>query len=630
MPVAPPRVDEVGGSQGTTGTTRTTTNERDGGGSSGTGGEGMTEGWTQVVKGGFTDPGNSHAPAWAEFKDHLYVSTMANEMGSMFSGSEKMGADIWRTADGIVWEQVGTTGLGNPANNLFQLVVFRDQLYAISANFDHGIEIWVTSDGTQFTQIENGGFGDKANNWSYPYVFRDRLILGVSNSETGAEIWVSEDGETFRQVVDGGMGDSGVTGFSGYSDLDDPHPVLIFRDNLYIGASNPESGGEIWRTPDGLAWERVADGGPTRSTSVFLNPDIVYEDQLYAFGIAGGTLGNLPGFDLFRTTDGVNWEQVVEDGFGVGQERNVSGHLQEFKGRLYLATNNADPRLLVPGTLSERHSPYGFQLWVSDDGKNWTQVGEDGLGAENSFMAGMIGLDEKAYIAAFDYHEGSRFLESVDGEAWKVIFQEPDPGDFQEGSGPLGFLGHFLWIRNDLENGVQIWRSDEVMVAESTTTAEGDTESGGGSDTTASGTGTGSNGGGTASGDETGGGGGGFEGEGSRGEGGGLSGGWIALIVALAVVAMVAIVTVAFLLGRMGRGPHTASPGPSGGADSAMTRDQAAVQAAAVSTSYEATEDPVASQVSSQSVPGTPAFCSDCGTSLAQGASYCPGCGRQL
>ncbi len=135
-------------------------------------------------------------------------------------------------------------------------------------------------------------------------------------------------------------------------------------------------------------------------------------------------------------------------------------------------------------------------------------MGEDGLGAENSFMAGIIGLDENAYIAAFDYHEGSRFLESVDGESWKVIFQEPDPGDYQEGSGPLGFLGHFLWIRNDLENGVQIWRSDEVMLAESTTTGGGGTEVGGGSDTTASGTDTGSNGGGTASGDGTGGGGG--------------------------------------------------------------------------------------------------------------------------
>ncbi len=218
----------------------------------------------------------------------------------------------------------------------------------------------MTSDGTQFAQIEKGGLGDKANNWAYPYVFQDRLILGLYNGETGAEIWVSEDGDTFRQVVDGGMGDSGVTGFSSYTELDDPHPALVFRGSFYIGASNPKSGGEIWRTPDGLTWERVADGGLTRSTNIVLNPDIVYENQLYAFGIAGGTLDNLLGFDLFRTTDGVNWEQVVEDGFGVGQERNVSGHLQEFKGRLYVATSNADPRLLVPGELSERHPPYPF------------------------------------------------------------------------------------------------------------------------------------------------------------------------------------------------------------------------------------------------------------------------------
>jgi len=157
-----------------------------------------TQGWTQVVEGGFTDHNNSYAPTWAKFKDYLYISTSANESGTVFSGSDKTGGDIWRTADGVTWEQIGTAGLGNPHNNFFQLIVFRDKLYAISNNInDHGIEIWVASDGTQFTKIENGGFGDKSNDWAYPFVFQDRLILGVSNGDTGAEIWVSDDGQTF-------------------------------------------------------------------------------------------------------------------------------------------------------------------------------------------------------------------------------------------------------------------------------------------------------------------------------------------------------------------------------------------------------------------------------------------------
>ncbi len=443
----------------------------------------LTEGWTQVVKGGFTDPNNSYAPTWAKFKDYLYISTSANESGSVFSGSDKAGGDIWRTADGVTWEQIGTAGLGNPHNNFFQLIVFRDKLYAISNNInDHGIEIWVTSDGTQFTKIENGGFGDKNNDWAFPFVFQDRLILGVSNGESGAEIWVSDDGQSFRQVVDGGMGDAGVTGFTGFADPEHPDP--IFQGKLYVGVSNPDSGGEIWRTADGLEWERVADKGLTRSTTILLHPDIVYQDQLYAFGTAGGTIDNLLGFDLFRTSDGTTWEQVVDDGFSVGKERNVHGDLVEFKGRLYLTSNTMDPRVLMPTNPSERLAPRGFQLRVSDDGKTWKQIGEDGFGLASSIMAGMDVIGDTLYLSVFDYHEGSQLWRSSDGEKWELIFREPEPNFFQEGGGPLNFKGHFLWISNDLKNGLEIWRTDEVMVAEETTTTAGETSSTSGGGTT--------------------------------------------------------------------------------------------------------------------------------------------------
>ena len=227
---------------------------------------GSTQGWTQVVKGGFTDPNNSFGPFWTEFKGYLYISTSANASGSVFSGSKKAGGDIWRTADGVKWEQIGTAGLGNSHNNTFLFIVYRDQLYAVSNNInDHGIEIWVTSSGTEFTKIEAGGFGDPDNDWAYPFVFQDRLILAVSNSKSGGEIWVSDDGMTFKNVVDGGMGHSGVTGFVGFNDP--VHPDPIFHDQLYLGVSNPSDGGEIWRSADGLNWERVAEKGLTRSNA---------------------------------------------------------------------------------------------------------------------------------------------------------------------------------------------------------------------------------------------------------------------------------------------------------------------------------------------------------------------------
>jgi hypothetical protein len=104
---------------------------------------GMTEGWTKVAAGGFTDRNNSYAPATIEFKGYLYLSTAANESGFIFSKSHKLGGDIWRSQDGVKWEQVGTPGLGNTHNMSFNFVTFHDKLYAIANNInDHGIEIW--------------------------------------------------------------------------------------------------------------------------------------------------------------------------------------------------------------------------------------------------------------------------------------------------------------------------------------------------------------------------------------------------------------------------------------------------------------------------------------------------------
>ena len=252
----------------------------------------LTHGWTQVVKDGFNDPGNTHVPFTVEFHGELYVSTMAAGQGTLYSGSKKLGGDIWRTADGIEWEQVGSAGLGNPNNSMFDLVVFKDRLYALSYNMGHeGMEVWVSSDGTDFTKLQGGGFGDPDNDHATPFVFADRLILAVANAKTGVQIWVSDDGESFRQVVAGGLGVPGTTGALRYIDPMDPQPV--FKGMLYVGVSNPQAGGELWRTADGIAWERAADGGLGRLTSVSLAPDAVYEDQLYVFGGASGTLEDL-------------------------------------------------------------------------------------------------------------------------------------------------------------------------------------------------------------------------------------------------------------------------------------------------------------------------------------------------
>ncbi|HZJ02913.1 MAG TPA: zinc ribbon domain-containing protein, partial [Thermoleophilia bacterium] len=321
-----------------------------------------------------------------------------------------------------------------------------------------------------------------------------------------------------------------------------------------------------------------------------LHPWLVYKDQLY---VVGGHLDPAVGFDLLRSSDGTNWEQVVEDGFGAGEHRNQGADLVEFNGRLYLATLNEDPRVLVPGNTMERFAPEGFQLWVSSDGSDWSQVGEDGFGRETSFMADIGIHGEAVYLEAIDYRMGSQIWKSTDGHGWEMIFHEPTRSFFNYGMGNYAFQGHYLWMSNDLEKGVDIWRSDKAIVAETSTTLAPD-ESGtstapGGSETTVA---TGGDDGSGAAGDEDTGT---VEKDGEAAADQGLSGGILALIVVLALMAVTAIGVATYLWGRSRR---------VGGHDEAT-----------------------ASAVASSSAPD---FCSQCGSSLTPGSQYCPGCGRKL
>ncbi len=487
---------------------------------------GKTDGWTQVITAGFTDSGNTYIGSSAEYKGYLFISTIAGKTGEPYSGSEKEGADILRTKDGVTWEQIGEPGLGHPHNSTLRFVVFKDKLYAISDNNHDGLEIWVTSDGSEFTQIDEGGLGDKANTTAATFLFQDRMILGIRNSATGAQIWVSEDGEDFRQVVSGGLGSKNNSGIGNMSVSADS--ALVFRGMLYLGAVNLAEGGEIWRSADGEEWERVADNGLERSANVLMLPCLVFQDRLYAVGLASQGAG-VGGLEVYRTSDGTTWEKVGGEDLDAGEGRNMVGLLTEFKGELYLSGSNYDPRILNPEQPSERLPPQGFRLYRSPDGDQWTQVGADGFGVNSSYTAFMDLHGEDAYIAVYDYHGGEQLWRSTDGDNWVLMFREPVPSWFAMGGGSLEFQGHLFWCDNDLKRGLEVWRTDEVVVAGGETTT-GDAQGGG---------------------------------EGSASSGG-LSGGILALIIVLAVVA-VAAVGVAVRLRGTSRGRASAGVKPPAG-----------------------------------------------------------------
>jgi hypothetical protein len=422
---------------------------------------------------------------------------------------------------------------------------------------------------------------------------------------------VSEGGVTFEAVVTGGMDDRHTNGVQVWGDPQAPAPV--FRDELYASASNPVTGGETWRTADGLQWERAPDKGLGGGAKSVVYPSAVFEDRLYAVRIIAGTLEDIRGLDVYRTADGDTWDKVVSNGFGVGPERNATGFLSVFQGAIYLSAGTYDPRVLLPGRPSERLAPRGFQLYRSSDGVHWDQVGEDGFGTDSAFSAGAVDtFGGTAYLAAFDYRRGDQLWRSANGTDWQLVFQQPKPGWYSMGGGPLDYQGHLLMIDNDLRRGVDIWRTDPVVVAQGGTSASPEASPEASPQVSPSTSGTGS-GGGTASG----------EGAGQTETGGGLSGVWLAVIVA--VVAALAIAVVALAVVRA-RGRRERGAGPA----AAVGQDASAGPARTPTVTPETGAAGGSASAAAGRTPASRSFCSSCGSALDPGARFCANCGKDV
>ncbi len=142
--------------------------------------------WTTIVSDGFGDSSTITAGDIAVYGNYLYVG----------AGSNTTGAQLWRTADGSVWEHVVTPipGFGDANNRAVTTVtVFQDTLYLSVDNAASGLEIWQSTNGTTWVQDNADGFGDinntATNGSNATAVFLNQLYLGMANMTTGGELW---------------------------------------------------------------------------------------------------------------------------------------------------------------------------------------------------------------------------------------------------------------------------------------------------------------------------------------------------------------------------------------------------------------------------------------------------------
>ncbi|KYK19960.1 hypothetical protein AYK24_04690 [Thermoplasmatales archaeon SG8-52-4] len=364
--------------------------------------------WKKITGDGFGKATNLASRGLAIYKNELYIGTQNTKLPKIFYDRFPEFADVILKM------------LPNILPKLLQMNVHLKFIYqfkhlikykTVQSFFDllvsasDGCEIWkynYTTDSLQQVVGDKSLSGMKSGfNYTYNCLagtmieFNDKLYVGtwstpLGNTDygkrNGGEIW-RYDGTTWEQVV--GHIASYTKGGFGNPDNIGIFDFIEFNSYLYTGTMNWDfsfkGGCEIWRTQDGLNWEKVVDHGfkPFMSdidkksgvTNTYCWKMEVYKNYLYA-----GTYNSLDKFSgnsgmgcqLWRTKDGTDWEKVnLPKGDGFGEKENY--------GIRTMAVYNDE---LYVGTAANLLLDNGFEIWKYD-GVNWTPVISDEVaGAE--------------------------------------------------------------------------------------------------------------------------------------------------------------------------------------------------------------------------------------------------------
>ncbi len=254
---------------------------------------------------------------------------------------------------------------------------------------------------------------------------------------------------------------------SAVSDNKDACTIIEFKDHLYAGTLNFKNGCELFRSADGLNWEQVV--GENASTKngfgLWSNSGIwsaeVFNDELYI-----GTINFFRGCEVFKSSDGENFTKVI--GYDVIQSNGLSGFLHHFNFYAWYMEVYNDTLFL--GTFDWL---FGGRLYSTKDGVCWDRVigGKNngnlsyGFGSRVNFGIRTL-YQFNGYLFAgsatnpIRRYYGCEMWKSVDGSNWTKT-SEDGFGDLQNKyAWSVAELNDCLYIGTfNWMRGCQVWET---------------------------------------------------------------------------------------------------------------------------------------------------------------------------
>lgn len=239
-----------------------------------------------------------------------------------------IGTRIYRTSDGINFTAISKRGFNNNAGLVTpspNMVVFRGTndtvpyLYAGGGSHggDTNAEVWRipfnSTDSLSWERLIDFDtvqtyITDTVDLISYWCVWNNKIYFSTNGK---GQLWESSDGKNFTQNM---LSPYGQYGF-GVSSQIVIACLQVFNDTLYASTTNKFSGGQMYRTGDGIIWQTVTTNafGKNNSAEELHNMDTAFG---YIWVTAYTDTSTSDGCPIWRSNDGMNFTQSNTDGFG--------------------------------------------------------------------------------------------------------------------------------------------------------------------------------------------------------------------------------------------------------------------------------------------------------------------------
>jgi len=249
---------------------------------------------------------------------------------------------------------------------------------------------------TAWKQIASGGLGNPLNEEiSALEVFDEKLYAGTSNNTEGGQIWRTEDATIWTEVTPSDFGTTGTNASAVIFDM------IAFKGNLYVGAGNWDDQGEpgrLWRSTNGVDWTLIEDEGFGDPHNVGVVNLGVFSSTLYA-----ATHNPTRGLEIWRssTGDSDDWDAVVTG--GNGDIRNgICTDLIAFDNALYATVEN---------------EINGAEIWRTENGMIWTRAITGGFGdADNTQPGGAVAYNGHLYVGTHNDNSGAQLWRLGEGD----------------------------------------------------------------------------------------------------------------------------------------------------------------------------------------------------------------------